>query len=73
MAILIDRGTGNRIYCATLPGGTDAERPTFAGGRGTLGPGAGRGGGWICRGGGGAPKPKKFRSAGGAAWSGGLD
>jgi hypothetical protein len=42
-----------------LPGGTDADRPTFAGGRGALGPGAVRGGGWICRGGG-APKPKKF-------------
>src|SRR5271168_2786983 len=62
-----DRGTDNRIYCATLPGGTDAERPTFAGGRGTAGPGA-RGGGGPCRGW--PPRPKKFRSAGGAAWSG---
>src|ERR1700722_18552912 len=73
----VDREPGIRtrqIYCAILPGGTDADRPTLAGGRCTLGPlGAGRGGGWICRGGGGgggAPKPNRLRMAGGGPRSG---
>jgi len=45
-------------YLARTPG-TDADRPTLAGGRGT--PGA-RGGGDSWRGA--LPKPKKFRSDG---------
>jgi hypothetical protein len=43
-------------YRAKKPG-TDADRPTLPGGRGTLGA---RGGGWR----GGFPKPKKFRKFG---------
>src|SRR5579863_4315836 len=71
MAPLIDRGTVRQIYCAMLPCGTDADRPTLAGGRGTLGPGAGLGGGGCTCRGGGAPKPNRFRNAGGAAGAGG--
>jgi hypothetical protein len=47
-----------RCYLAGMPG-SDADRPTLAGGRGT--PGA-RGGGESWRGA--LPKPKKFRSDG---------
>jgi hypothetical protein len=57
-------------YRVRLPSGTDADRPTLPGGRGTLGP---RGSGCTWRGGGGFPKPKKFRDTGGAGWNGALD
>jgi hypothetical protein len=50
--------TENLVYRVVNPG-TDAERPTLAGGRGAVGA-RGAGCGWR----GVAPKPKKSRNAG---------